>query len=93
MNCTVFKSLRKADTYVYLPEQGKIEELPEALLTRLDPFEKVMQLELTAERKLAITTGKQVMDNIARQGFHLQLPDDRDIDAIMAAIAAATLNK
>ena len=37
-----------------------------------------MDLVLTAERKLARTSGKQVLDAIADKDFFLQMPEERD---------------
>lgn len=91
VHCIVYKSLRKANTYIFIPSGKKTEDLPESILQRLDPFEQVMELAVTPEKKLALTTGKQVLENFDKQGFHLQLPDDRDIDAIMASIASSTI--
>jgi uncharacterized protein YcgL (UPF0745 family) len=46
-----------------------------------------MELELTAERKLAREDPQKVMTNMRDQGFHLQMPSDESIDEVMARIA------
>jgi len=60
--------------YLYMPEQDDFEQIPEALLKRFGTPVFVMQLELTAERKLARENTTQVMRNLSEQGFHLQMP-------------------
>jgi uncharacterized protein YcgL (UPF0745 family) len=72
--CFVYKSLKRDATYLFIPEKDNFESLPPELRHGLGQLEFVMQLELTPERKLARTLGKTVMEQIARQGFYLQLP-------------------
>lgn len=74
MRCFVYKSVRKADTYVYLREEAAFDLLPAELLEKLGPPVFVIELLLDAERKLAREDVNVVMANIAEQGFHLQLP-------------------
>ncbi len=72
--CFIYKSSKKADTYLFVPDKDKVAQLPEDLHRRLGPLEFVMELSLTPERKLARTTGERVMQEISTQGFYLQLP-------------------
>lgn len=74
MRCFVYKSVRKADTYVYLRDEGAFDSLPAALLEALGPPVFVIELLLDAERKLAREDVNVVMRNVAEQGYHLQLP-------------------
>lgn len=74
MNCYVYKSRRKPDTYVYLREDDGGAALPEAIRQLLQPLERVMALQLHAWRKLARENPLVVMESLERQGFHLQLP-------------------
>jgi len=74
MQCFVYKSARKADTYVYLRARDDFAVLPPAIAEALGPFVFVMQLELNSERKLARESAPVVMANLQGCGFHLQLP-------------------
>lgn len=74
MNCYVYKSRRKPDTYVYLRADDAGAGLPETIRQLLGPLERVMALELHAGRKLARENVLAVMASLDRQGFHLQLP-------------------
>ena len=78
MRCFVFKSLRKADTYVYLAGREGAASLPPPLQSLLGELKFVMELELTPERKLAREDARQVRENLATRGFHIQYPDPAD---------------
>jgi uncharacterized protein YcgL (UPF0745 family) len=73
LSCVVYKSLRKQDTYLYVPAEDDIEALPEALRAALGKLEEVMRLELTPQRKLAHNNARQIIDDLRKQGFHLQV--------------------
>jgi uncharacterized protein len=75
MQAFVYKSLRKADTYVYLAARDDFARLPDALRTRLAPFAFVLELALTPERRLARGDAAQVREQLLLRGFHLQLPE------------------
>lgn len=74
MRCFVYKSVRKADTYIYLRDEGAFDLLPAALLDQMGPPVFVIELLLDPERKLAREDVATVMRNVAEQGYHLQLP-------------------
>lgn len=74
MHAYVYKSQRKADTYVYLRERDGFESIPEPLRTPLGALAFVLAVELTAERKLAREDVAVVRANLAARGFHLQFP-------------------
>ena len=46
-----------------------------------------MELEISAERKLAKEDPVKVMGNLEKNGFHLQLSDKTSIEELMAQIA------
>jgi uncharacterized protein YcgL (UPF0745 family) len=75
MQAFVYKSLRKADTYVYLRERDAFALLPETVLAPLGQLAFVMEVALTPERKLARADAELVRQNLATRGFHLQFPD------------------
>lgn len=80
MQAYVYKSLRKADTYIYLAVRDEFTRLPEPLRTQLGPLQFVMELALTAERKLAREDAGTVRENLAVRGFHLQFPPSQAQD-------------
>src|SRR3546814_3754614 len=58
MHAYVYKSLRKADTYVYLAEREDFERLPEPLRAQLEPLRFVLDVALVPGRKLAREIGR-----------------------------------
>ena len=76
MQAFVYKSRRKADTYVYLAARGDFERLPEPLRTQMGVLDFVLEVALTPERKLAREDAAVVRQNLAERGFHIQFPKD-----------------
>lgn len=70
----VYKSLRKEGAYVYLATRDDFARLPEAVRTQLGRLQFVMEVVLTPDRRLAREDVTTVRENLARRGFHLQLP-------------------
>ena len=75
MECAVYKSLKKDETYVFIPTTTPLSDLPEELLKVLGQAEMVMTLKLTPEKKMARGTAAEVMKSIEKQGFYLQMPE------------------
>jgi uncharacterized protein YcgL (UPF0745 family) len=78
MRCYVYKSLRKADTYVYLAERDALARLPEALRATLGELAFVLEFELDARPRLGREDPAVVRTNLAARGFHVQLPPRND---------------
>lgn len=80
MQAHVYKSLKKAGTYVYLAARDDVSRLPEPLRGQLSPLQFVLETALTPERRLASEDPAVVRENLALRGFHVQFPptDDRD---------------
>ncbi|HEY5850315.1 MAG TPA: YcgL domain-containing protein [Lysobacter sp.] len=74
MQAYVYKSLRKADTYVYLAKRDDFARLPEPLRTQLGAMQFVLEVAMTPERKLPREDVAVVRENLASRGFHLQFP-------------------
>ena len=73
MECFVYRSSRKADTYLYLPARDEFSELPEGLLQLFGKPVFSFSFDLTPDRKLVRENAAEVFDNLADQGFHLQI--------------------
>lgn len=74
MLCTVIKSHKKADTYLYLPKDAPLDELPDQLQQLFTPHTQVTVLKITPERRLARLTGEQLLTHLSGEGFYLQIP-------------------
>ena len=90
LSVSVYASARKSDTYVYMAEASALDELPDALQRLLGALRPVITLKLNADKVLARTTGAEVLQKIADDGYYLQLPPGptdltqgqlRDVDA------------
>jgi len=74
MQAYVYKSQRKADTFVYLAARDDFERIPGSLRAPLGELAFVLEVALTPERKLARENTETVRQNLASQGFHIQFP-------------------
>lgn len=74
LNCSVYKSPRKDEMYLYVPEDKGLSDLPPVLLEHFGPPVFVMTLSLSAERPLARADVREVMAQLQERGYFLQLP-------------------
>lgn len=74
MHCFVYASMRKPETYVWLSRREGVDLLPEPLALLLGELRFVLELELSADRRLPIEDASTVLANLAAQGWHLQTP-------------------
>lgn len=86
----IYRCSRKPDMYIYLAEKDDFSKVPDAIMNGLGITEFAMELALDENRKLAKEDPKKVLDNIQENGFHLQLPDETSVEAIMAKISRQT---
>lgn len=80
IECAVYKSQKKDETYVFISTTTALSDLPEELLKVLGQAELVMTLKLTPEKKMARGTAKDIIKSIEKQGFHLQMPENPQIN-------------
>ena len=78
MQAYVYKSQRKADTFVYLATRDDFSLLPEPLRTQLGDLSFVLEVALTPDRKLAREDAAIVRGNLSTRGFHIQFPPQPD---------------
>jgi uncharacterized protein YcgL (UPF0745 family) len=82
--CNVYRSDKKAETYLYLCDEMDFDELPAELQQRFGEPSLVMRLELSPDRKLARTDVGKVLESLAEHGFYLQLPPKLPIEEEIA---------
>ena len=80
IECAVYKSNKKDETYVFIPTSTPLSDLPDELLKVLGQAEMVMTLMLTPEKKMARGTAAEVIKSIEEQGFYLQMPINPQLD-------------
>ena len=78
MHAYVYKSQRKADTFVYLAKRDDFTLVPEPLRSQLGELSFVLEVALTPDRKLAREDAAVVRENLAARGFHVQFPPPLD---------------
>ena len=82
MEAHVYKSQKRADTYVFVADRDGISRLPEGLQARLSPFAFVMTLQIDPDLKLAQAHAPEVMTQLADRGWYLQLPPSQAADPL-----------
>jgi uncharacterized protein YcgL (UPF0745 family) len=72
--CRIYRSSRREEMYLYVDRQRDLADVPDVLLRQFGTPVEVMTLLLTPEKKLARADGATVLEQIATQGFYLQMP-------------------
>tara|TARA_B100001741_G_scaffold95697_1_gene78431 strand:+ start:1951 stop:2199 length:249 start_codon:yes stop_codon:yes gene_type:complete len=81
LKCEVYRSNRKAGTYLFVADAEDLGNLPDDLKARLEPLEWVMAIDLAERDTLAATRPATVIDSIESRGFFLQLPPGEETDS------------
>lgn len=82
--CHVYRSEKKAETYLYIADGVDFEDLPDELRERFGPPTLVMPLLLKKSRKLARVDVEKVMASLEEHGFYLQLPPKLPVEEEIA---------
>jgi uncharacterized protein YcgL (UPF0745 family) len=72
--CKVYRSDKKAETYLYLADDMEFNDLPTQLQEQFGAPAFVLRLELSTDRNLARVDVTKVLESLAVHGFYLQLP-------------------
>ena len=80
MQCVIYRSSKKYDTYLFVEQEDEFSRVPDSLLGMLGKLEKVMALDLAEREKLAQASPEQVMKALQEQGYYLQLPPNAYIN-------------
>ena len=83
----IYRCSLKPDMYIYLAEEDNFENVPKEIFNTLGIVEFSMELEISAQTRLAREDTETVLKNLKEHGFHLQLPGDESVEIIMARIA------
>jgi len=74
MLCAVYKSPKKAQTYLFIKKRDDFSQVPDALLTTFGSPSLVTVINLASKDKLALADINKVRENLDDKGFYLQLP-------------------
>jgi uncharacterized protein YcgL (UPF0745 family) len=76
--CSIYKSPRKNEMYLYVERSEALKRVPESLLVAFGTPIHTFDLVLTPERQLAREDIALVLANLESQGYHLQMPPAED---------------
>ncbi|WP_421238339.1 YcgL domain-containing protein [Aeromonas enteropelogenes] len=74
MLCAVYKSRKKAETYLFVERREDFSRVPEALMTTFGRPELVLMTKLDPAKPLGLANASKVMAALTTQGFYLQVP-------------------
>ncbi|MGS0674640.1 YcgL domain-containing protein [Shewanella sp. 0m-4] len=74
MICAVYKSRRKAESYLFVEKRNDFERVPEALMAMFGEPQLVMMLPIEKRDHLGFADIKKVRSELKEKGFYLQLP-------------------
>jgi uncharacterized protein YcgL (UPF0745 family) len=78
--CRIYRSERKAETYLYLAEELDFDELPAGLRRHFGQPAFVMRLEIRPATRLARVAAADVLRALENEGYFLQLPPERPVE-------------
>jgi uncharacterized protein YcgL (UPF0745 family) len=78
MLCVIYKSAKKAQTYLFVKTRDDFSLVPEALMTMFGTPTLVTLTNLATKTKLAFADLEKVKINLNEQGFYLQLPPPQE---------------
>ncbi len=87
MKTFIYRCILKPDIYIYLAEEDVFDNVPKEIFNSMGIVEFCMELDINPDRKLAREDTRTVLNNLEQHGFHLQLPSDESVEAIMTRIA------
>jgi len=76
--CSIYKSSKREEMYIYVEKSKGLKEVPEALLAMFGTPTKIMDAILTKEKKLARADIDKVLEEVKSKGFYLQMPPPQE---------------
>ena len=74
MQCFVYRSARKAETYLYVRRRDDFAQVPGPIVAALQPLQFVLELTLEPERRLARVDAAEVRAALEQRGWFVQHP-------------------
>ena len=78
MLCAIYKSPKKAGTYLFIKKRDAFSDVPKALLAMFGTPTLFTVLNLANKKKLALADINKVKENLLGQGYYLQLPPQQE---------------
>ena len=76
--CSIYRSKKKDEMYLYVDKTKALSLVPESLLSMFGKPEHRMDMLLTADKKLAKANAEDILSNIDEKGYYLQMPPVRE---------------
>ena len=76
--CSIYRSLKKNEMYLYVLKSDALERVPENLLAAFGKPHHAFDLVLSPQRALSREDIHVVLANLESQGYHLQMPPAED---------------
>ena len=74
MKTWVYKSSRRANTYLYVDREDDFSRIPNTLLDLMGPLDLVLEVDLASRDKLAQADINEVRSLLQERGFYIQMP-------------------
>ncbi|GMM84204.1 YcgL domain-containing protein [Pseudoalteromonas sp. MTN2-4] len=74
MLTAVYKSSKRADTYLYIEKRDDFSKIPEPLMGMFGTPIYVMMFDLSKRERLGVADIVLVQSELTEKGFYLQLP-------------------
>jgi len=71
---SAYRSHKKAELYLFVPEEKGLDGLPDELLVMFGKPEHIIDFELSADKKLAREDSATVLESIQTKGYFMQMP-------------------
>lgn len=78
MQVSAFKSPKKDELYLYVPQQDGIEKLPQEFLVMFGEPKHVLDFELTNDRKMPRADALEVLAALESKGYYMQMPPSEE---------------
>jgi len=78
MLCAIYKSAKKAQTYLFVKTRDDFSSVPEALMTTFGTPTLVTLTNLATKEKLAFANLEKVKLSLSEKGYYLQLPPPQE---------------
>jgi uncharacterized protein YcgL (UPF0745 family) len=78
MLCAIYKSARKAQTYLFVNKRDDFSSVPDGLMKTFGTPNLVTLINLDTKEKLAMADLEKVKSNLIEKGFYLQLPPPQE---------------
>ncbi|MBQ0757926.1 MAG: YcgL domain-containing protein [Amphritea sp.] len=76
--CSVFRSSKKDEMYLYVDKTEKMKRVPDALKEMFGAPVHVFDMLLTPEKELSRVDATQVLEDIRVKGYFLQMPPPKE---------------